>query len=584
MVRSIRWRIQLWHSAVLLLVVECFAAFLYWRIERAQFATIDSELEGACQSLVSVLRSIPPRELDRPGTLEQATWRPPEPEGGLPPRPPMPPPRPGELPPEERHRRQMARFSSNLALADGFVTRYQDRPEGGPYFVVWKAAGEVMKASSSAATRLRRPAPGELLWTSRQPGPRLPAPAPGSVATPRALPKNPIPGPLANDRVGIAWRQRGVIREVVMPGPVGTLVMVGRPLDSEFAELRQWLVLLVASGAGLVALGIIGGAILSYRSLRSLRVMSAAAAGISERNLSERIDTQKVDQELLDLAETLNSAFGRLERAFARQAQFTADASHELRTPLTVLLGNLELAVRQPSLPEDTRLALEASLRAARRMRGLVDSLLTLARADSGALELDRQPFDFGDTVEECVQLLEPLARPKGLCLRLAIEPVEIHGDPRLLAQVVINLLTNAIQYNRDGGSIDVKLGGVGGGSCVDGVVGGGSGGEVELVVADTGLGISAEDQRHLFERFYRVDKARSRSAGGTGLGLSITRSLVAAHGGSIELSSLEGEGTTVRVRLPRSQNLAPLTSLPDDGLPVRRPTGNEPTQDTRFG
>ena len=188
MVRSIRWRIQLWHSAVLLLVVECFAAFLYWRIEQAQFATIDSELEGAGQSLVSVLRSIPPRELDRPGTLEQATWRPPELAGGPPPLGrPGPPPRPGEFPPEERHRRQMARFSSNSVLADGFVNRYNHRPEGGPYFVVWKASGEVMKASSTAAARLRRPAPRELVWTSRTPGPRLPPP--GSPSGP--LPNNP---------------------------------------------------------------------------------------------------------------------------------------------------------------------------------------------------------------------------------------------------------------------------------------------------------------------------------------------------------------------------------------------------------
>lgn len=550
MVRSIRWRIQLWHSAVLLLVVECFAAFLYWRIEQAQFATIDSELEGAGQSLVSVLRSIPPRELDRPGTLEQATWRPPEPAGGPPPLGrPGPPPRPGEFPPEERHRRQMARFSSNLVLADGFVNRYIHRPEGGPYFVVWKSSGEVMKASSTAAARLRRPAPGELVWTSRTPGTRLPPPGspPGPLPNnPPAIHELPVntlpPETLVDDRNGMAWRQRGVIREVVMEGPVGTLVMVGRPLDSEFADLRQWLVLLVASGAGLVALGIIGGAILSYRSLRSLRVMSAAAAGISERNLSERIDTHKVDQELLDLAETLNSAFGRLEQAFARQMQFTADASHELRTPLTVLLGNLELAVRQPGLADDTRHSLEASLRAARRMRGLVDNLLTLARADSGVLEIDRQSFDLGDTVEECAQLLEPIARNKNVKILRDIQPLETQGDPRLLAQVVINLITNAIQYNRDGGNVKISL-------AIKGDF-------VELIVADTGLGIADEDQRHLFERFYRVDKARSRGAGGTGLGLSITRSLVAAHGGSIELESVEGQGTTVRVHLPRNDGV----------------------------
>lgn len=182
-------------------------------------------------------------------------------------------------------------------------------------------------------------------------------------------------------------------------------------------------------------------------------------------------------------------------------------------------------------------------------MRALVEHLLVLARADAGMLELDRQAFDLEGTVEECVELLRPLAKKRSVELHVAGRPAEVSGDPRLIAQVVINLVTNAIQYNREGGRVDVSVST--------------RSNDVEVAVADTGVGIPESARDHLFERFFRVDKARSRESGGTGLGLSITKSIVAAHGGSIEVDSELNLGTTIRVRFPKAGDLFLATDSP---------------------
>jgi signal transduction histidine kinase len=171
-------------------------------------------------------------------------------------------------------------------------------------------------------------------------------------------------------------------------------------------------------------------------------------------------------------------------------------------------------------------------------MAGLVEGLLTLARADAGKLAVQPRPLDLGGVVADCVALVRPLAAAKGISVRTALKPAAVLGDADALAQVVTNLLTNAIQYNRPGGQVRLEL--------TDAV------GEVVLAVADTGCGVPEEDIPHLFERFYRVDKARSRASGGNGLGLAICKSIVEAHGGAIGLESVAGQGSTFWVRLPK--------------------------------
>ncbi|HTN77227.1 MAG TPA: HAMP domain-containing sensor histidine kinase, partial [Pirellulaceae bacterium] len=196
------------------------------------------------------------------------------------------------------------------------------------------------------------------------------------------------------------------------------------------------------------------------------------------------------------------------------------------------------------------REALTACQRAAKRMKSLIEQLLLLARADAGKLIGERQLFDFSGMVEECLELLAPLAREKQLRVSTAITAVDFQGDPRLLGQVAINLITNAIAYNRIGGDLVVSLA-----TSAEHLV---------LRVADTGLGISSEAQAQLFERFYRIDSARSRESGGAGLGLAIAQSIVRAHGGEITVHSEIGRGSTFSVVLPLNEQLPSGKSQPD--------------------
>lgn len=335
-------------------------------------------------------------------------------------------------------------------------------------------------------------------------------------------------------------RPRGLLREVILMGPEQSRIIVGRPIGRELAALDQLAGQLAGSGAAVLALGLAGGWWLSRRAVRPIERMSQTAASISATNLSQRINLADVDHELVQLGQVLNAMFERLQTAFEQQARFTADASHELRTPLSVLLSHAELALARPRSAEEYRSTIETCPRASRRMKSLVDDLLTLARADAGRLELKSQAVDLCQLVEECAALLEPLARQREVSLTHGGQPTAALGDPDRLAQVVTNLLSNAILYNRPGGRV----------TCTTTV----EGNDAVLTVVDSGMGIAEADRLHIFDRFYRVDPARSCESGGSGLGLAICKSIVAAHGGSIAVTSEVQVGTAFTVRLPRSQ------------------------------
>ncbi|WP_161967119.1 sensor histidine kinase [Fimbriiglobus ruber] len=335
-------------------------------------------------------------------------------------------------------------------------------------------------------------------------------------------------------------RDRGSMREVVMRGPGDTLILVGRSTVRMTADLRAFAWQLAGTGVLVLMVGLVGGWVISSRIVRPIRQITETAAGISAASLSGRIETAAVENELADLAGVLNAMFARLEGAFARQAQFTADASHELRTPLAVIKSNAELALSRPRESEEYRRTIEACRKAADRMTGIVDGLLLLARADNGRLDSRTEAIDLGEIVDETVGLLTAMAGEKGVRISADIDTVQLPGDAEALGRLVSNLLVNAVLYNRPGGSVSVSLRA--------------ARGSVVLTVADSGCGISEEDQSHIFERFFRVDRARSRASGGTGLGLAICRSIVDAHGGVIGFTSQVNEGTTFKVRLPLSR------------------------------
>ncbi len=361
----------------------------------------------------------------------------------------------------------------------------------------------------------------------------------GVVRSPEVASK-PAPNP------STVWA--GTDRQLTAKGPRGTRILVGKNADSILTDLRNFAWNLAGTGAGVLALGLAGGWIVSRRVFRPVAAIAETASRISATNLDERIDEKLVDTELCDLAGVLNDAFDRLRASFDRQQRFTADASHELRTPLAVIRSHADLALSKPRSEEEYREALTACRTAAGRMTSIVQGLLTLARADAGQAELKRDLVPLERVVEESVAMLQPLARETGVTLGSEVESQTVLGDRTALAQVVGNLIENAIRYNKTRGDVRVRL------KEKDGAA--------EIQVSDTGIGIPADDLPHIFDRFYRVDKARTRASGGTGLGLAIVRTLVEAHGGTVAVESTPDIGTVVRVRIPLEQPVSPSVAV----------------------
>jgi heavy metal sensor kinase len=264
---------------------------------------------------------------------------------------------------------------------------------------------------------------------------------------------------------------------------------------------------------------------------------------VTADRLDRRLPIPNPHDELGRLTQTINAMIARLERSFAEVRRFTADASHELRTPLAALRTEVEVALGKPLGLDDHRQLLGNLLEELGRLSRLTDQLLALSRRDAGVEHFDPATVGLHALVASVVDALRPLAEVKRVGLRLDAEgPVQVTGDEGQLRQVFINLLDNALKYTPEGGVVTVRVGPRGQGGTV--------------VVEDTGIGIAPEHLPHVFDRFYRVDKARSRAEGGTGLGLSIARSIVTAHGGTIELASAPGQGTTCTVTLPLGRDL----------------------------
>jgi heavy metal sensor kinase len=332
-------------------------------------------------------------------------------------------------------------------------------------------------------------------------------------------------------------RTRAEVREAFLFLPHGECLLVGQSLAPERAAMRRLALWLFIAGASVLVFGLAGGWWLATRTIRPIEDISATAVRISAGDLSHRINAADADSELGHLVRVLNSTFARLEDAFAQQRQFTADASHELRTPLAVIITEAQTCLAHERGPAEYRETIEACLTTAQQMRRLVESLLELARFDSNQQALKCEAFDLSQVARARVDLVRPLADRRGIKIDCDLKAMTCLGDPDRFGQVVTNLLINAIDYNREQGHIRVSV-------------------EVEganalLKVEDTGEGIPAADLPHIFERFYRADKARSRVQGRTGLGLAICKAIVTAHRGTIDASSQSGRGTTLVVRLP---------------------------------
>ena len=366
--RSIRWRLQVWQGLLLLAVVAGFSIAV-WRLQRANVhRQVDKELDlRAAELLGAFRRSGPPRDGPPP------EGRPPDgPQGAE--RGPGGPARgqndsSADRPPPPKLR---------LPLP---VTRlFEATPAPSYYYLAWSRDGSVFGRSTNAPADVPRPA-------------------------------NPVA-----DRPPVS-RMRGDIREAFVSTPPGEILLVGRSVAGEQAELRGFAGWLAAVGTGVLVTGLVGGWWLITRAIRPIGTISATAGRIAAGNLSERIDAAGTDDELGRLAGVLNTTFGRLEAAFERQRQFTADASHELRTPVSVILSQVQTTLARERSAAEYRDTLAACQRAAQRMRRLIETLLELARLDAGQETMRREPFDLAEVAREALELVGPLAAERGITL-----------------------------------------------------------------------------------------------------------------------------------------------------------------------
>jgi two-component system OmpR family sensor kinase len=336
---------------------------------------------------------------------------------------------------------------------------------------------------------------------------------------------------------------RGYMRHFSLSDREATLVVLqSLHPQNEFLETLARIFGIVIPLAILVSGA--GGYLMARRSLSPVVVMSTQASRIGADNLHERLRVQNPGDELGGLAASFNELLDRVSRSIERQRRFVADASHELRTPVAILCGEAEVTLAQTQRTEpEYRESLEILQDEAKRLKHIVEDLFTLARADTGQHPLEFRGFYLDELAAECSRNVRTLASAKQITVSCE-SPGElpITADEALLRRMMMNLLDNAIKYTPPGGSIALHCGEENGG--------------YRLALEDSGPGIPAELQSRIFERFFRVDKARSRAesdGGGAGLGLSIASWIVQTHGGTLELTRSSPQGSTFTVWLPKA-------------------------------
>jgi heavy metal sensor kinase len=329
------------------------------------------------------------------------------------------------------------------------------------------------------------------------------------------------------------------------------LIESGAPLNQIELVLHGLLRTFAIYMPFVVFLAIAGGYCLMRRSLAPVDEITRRAEGITSTNLSERLPVIRTGDELERLSISLNRMIERLDEAFQHIHRFSADASHELRTPLTILQLELEAIAQHRRRDAVFGDQIGSALEETHRMSRIVESLLTISRLDAGEVKMDKIHLDLGELAASTAEEMTVLAEEKSISLQNHVAlSVHVEGDRTRLQQVIVNLIDNAIKYTQEGGVVDV---------CVRRV-----GNAAVLEVSDDGPGIPTNALPHVFERFYRADRARSRANGGVGLGLSIVKAICAAHNAEVKVSNREGRGSCFRVELPL------LTVLANDGAHVR--------------
>ena len=371
---------------------------------------------------------------------------------------------------------------------------------GSYYYIVWQADGTLGKASANAPTEITAPK----LTTS--------------------------------DPFATRWRTVGVMREAYRFTPPGACMLVGvsaaPSLDAQ-AQLGWWM---LALGLGVLGAALLMDAWILRRAIQPVEEIITAAERISRGNLSARIQSNAAGAELDRLKNVLNSTFSSLDQAFTQQTRFSGDVAHELRTPVSVLIAETQGALERERSAEDYRDTISTCLRSARRMSGLIESLLDLAQIQSTTL-LEHETCDLAALAAESVDSMNMMAEAQGIELQPVLEKAPCRGSASQLTQIVANLLSNAIQHNVRGGHVRIETRR--------------EEGRAVLRVENTGPGIPSKSLPHVFERFYRTDASRNRKTGGVGLGLAICKAIAEAHGANLKVESTEDKHTVFTLRMP---------------------------------
>ncbi|MGB0744151.1 MAG: sensor histidine kinase [Opitutales bacterium] len=508
-ISSIRVRIQIWHTSLLAFLVGGLLTAFYFHEKEIRLRELDTELSGPVIRLTPHVISIPSAGI-APGSARQGkeNFLPPPrlqgqqgPEG----RSPMGPGNRRHDSPHRKPLREERATTPRIKRGDAPLDSIKSEIiRSGRYVIAWDGEGnEVIRTDNAPKMRTR---------------PELEQPD-------------------GKNQTKHYSRTLEKYREYIHVGRPGHIILLGKPIEELKARLYTLKLQLVAIWTVVVALGFGVGWILVARLMKPVENISNAAREIANGDLSRRIDTDETESELGQLAEVLNETFEKLEHSFGQQVRFTADASHELRTPVSVILAKCQFALRRDRDVEKYKQTFEECEISAQHIRRLVESLLELARVDSGEFKLQYEETDVTSVVKDCVFMLGALAEEKSITIENELKSVVCSFDRARIHQVFINLLSNAINYTPDGGRVKV-LTFEDGTHCI-------------IAFEDNGIGIDAEHLPNLFERFYRASKERDERKS-TGLGLAITKAIVDAHGGQIRVESELNKGSRFEVRLPK--------------------------------
>lgn len=348
---------------------------------------------------------------------------------------------------------------------------------------------------------------------------------------------------------------RTVTFPVLENNHITKIVQVASSLEDVEDALNTLLIILMIAVPFALLVASLGGQFLANKALKPVDHITQTARLITSQNLNQRIKPPKVKDEISRLIETFNEMISRLDRSFNQVKQFSTDVSHELKTPLTILKGEVEVALRKERVLYEYEQILKSNLEEINRMSQIVEGLLLLSKADSGEIRLNREDMNLTEILNEVVAQVNVLAPSKNLRIETSNHHEETHifGDPLRIRELFLNLIENGVKYTEERGSIHIRL--INDTLFQDGTQSGRPPGEegefVKIIVSDNGIGIAKEDQERIFDRFFRVDKARSREQGGSGLGLSICKWIVEAHRGEIKVESELGKGSSFIVKLP---------------------------------